>query len=312
MDAVNHVSLAGGARDERGFSLVEVIVATMVLAIGVLPLVGIFAMGVQQMGASTPMMLAREKAREAIESVHAARDTGEASWATIRNAAQGGVFLDAAIAIKNPGPDGLVNTADDLLQADQLPAGLFTREIDILNRQFRWHRHGQSKSARGPRDRALQVEPGLADLHAGHLHLVVLLMRIFSMRPATRHLAATAGFSLVELLVAMGLFTVIMGATMAGLADVMKGNELIMTISAMNGGLRSGTDVMIRDLLQAGSGLPASHTVKIPSGAGSVPVRIPGPPGTAFQTAVGDLVLPAVMPARRRWARRSTASTPMS
>ena len=82
------------------------------------------------------MMLAREKAREAIESVHAARDTGEASWATIRNAAQGGVFLDAAIAIKNPGPDGLVNTADDLLQADQLPAGLFTREIDILNLNF--------------------------------------------------------------------------------------------------------------------------------------------------------------------------------
>jgi hypothetical protein len=98
--------------------------------------VGIFAVGVQQMGASTPMMLAREKAREAIESVHAARDTGEASWATIRNVAQGGVFLDNAIAIKNPGPDGLVNTNDDLAQADQLPAGLFTREIDILNLNF--------------------------------------------------------------------------------------------------------------------------------------------------------------------------------
>lgn len=136
MDAVTRVSHAESARDERGFSLVEVIVATMVLAVGLLPLVGIFAVGVQQMGASTPMMLAREKAREAIESVHAARDTGEASWATIRNVAQGGVFLDNAIAIKNPGPDGLVNTNDDLAQADQLPAGLFTREIDILNLNF--------------------------------------------------------------------------------------------------------------------------------------------------------------------------------
>ena len=106
------------------------------------------------------------------------------------------------------------------------------------------------------------------------------------MRPATRlDVAATAGFSLVELLVAMGLLTIIMGATMSGLADVMKGNELVMTISSMNGNLRAGMDVMIRDLLQTGSGLPASHTVNIPSGANSQRVRIPGPPGTAFETA---------------------------
>ncbi len=59
------------------------------------------------------MLIAREKAREAIESVHAARDTGEASWATIRNVLDGGVFLDGAQPIKDPGDDGLVNTADD-------------------------------------------------------------------------------------------------------------------------------------------------------------------------------------------------------
>ena len=53
---------------------------------------------------------------------------------------------------------------------------------------------------------------------------------------------------------------------------------------------------MVRDLLQVGSGLPASHTVSIPNGAGSVQVRIPGPPGTAFVTASATLTLPAVMP----------------
>ncbi len=117
------------------------------------------------------------------------------------------------------------------------------------------------------------------------------------MRPATRpDLAATAGFSLVELFVAMGLFTLIMGATLAGLSDIMKGNELVMTISSMNGALRAGVDVMIRDLLQAGSGLPSSHTVSIPNGVGALRVRLPGPPGTAFQTAVTDLVMPAVIP----------------
>ena len=46
------------------------------------------------------------------------------------------------------------------------------------------------------------------------------------MRRATRSgLAATAGYSLVELLVAMGIFTVVMGVTLAGLASVMKGND---------------------------------------------------------------------------------------
>jgi prepilin-type N-terminal cleavage/methylation domain-containing protein len=118
------------AQDERGFSLIEVIAAIAILTAGLLPLVGLFAAAVQQMGASTPMMIAREKAREAIESVHAARDTG-APWATIRNEADGGVFSDDAMAIKNPGMDGLVNTDDD--GADQWPDSLFTREIDITD-----------------------------------------------------------------------------------------------------------------------------------------------------------------------------------
>jgi hypothetical protein len=117
------------------------------------------------------------------------------------------------------------------------------------------------------------------------------------MRPATRpDLAATAGYSLIEMVVAMGLFTVVMGVTLSGLADVIKGNDLVMVISSINNSVRGGLDLMVRDLLQTGSGLPSSHTVTIPSGTGSVRVRLPGPPGTNFQTLASDLVLPAVMP----------------
>jgi hypothetical protein len=103
----------------------------LILTTGLLPLAGLMAVAVQRMGASTPSLTAREKAREAIESVHAARDTGEASWATIRNVSAGGVFVDGAMAVKNPGNDGLVNTADD--GVNELPAELFTREIQINN-----------------------------------------------------------------------------------------------------------------------------------------------------------------------------------
>jgi type IV pilus assembly protein PilV len=133
MAAVDRVSPAV-ASSERGFSLIEVLVATLVLSTGLLGLAGLFAVGVQRMGSSKPMLTAREKAREAIESVHAARDTGEASWATIRNVADGGVFLNGAQAIKDPGDDGLVNTSDD--GEAEVDEDLFTREILISDLNF--------------------------------------------------------------------------------------------------------------------------------------------------------------------------------
>jgi len=97
----------------EGFSLIEMMVAMFVLSVALLSLVGVFTMTLQRMRASTPMLIAREKAREAIESVHSARDTGEFAWTTILNVADGGVFLNGAQSIRTPGLDGLVNTADD-------------------------------------------------------------------------------------------------------------------------------------------------------------------------------------------------------
>lgn len=117
------------AHGERGFSLIEVMAAMLILTVGLLPLAGLFTASVQRMTASTPMLMAREKAREAIESVHAARDTGEASWPTIQNVSAGGVFLDGAQSLRAPGADGLINTADD--GAVELLATEFTREIAI-------------------------------------------------------------------------------------------------------------------------------------------------------------------------------------
>ena len=60
-------------------------VATAILSSGLLALVGVFALGVRGCSSSTPMLLAREKAREAVESVHAARDNGELAWNTVLN-----------------------------------------------------------------------------------------------------------------------------------------------------------------------------------------------------------------------------------
>jgi prepilin-type N-terminal cleavage/methylation domain-containing protein len=96
-----------------GFSLIEVMIATLVLTIGLLALVGVMAVGLQTAASSSANLIAREKAREAVESVHTARDTGELAWNRVNNVANGGSFLDGAQDMRMPGPDGLVNTADD-------------------------------------------------------------------------------------------------------------------------------------------------------------------------------------------------------
>jgi len=103
-----------GRAGERGFSLVEIIVSMGILAVGLLSLAAVFTASVKRVAESTPMLIAREKAREAIESVHAARDTGEFAWNTIFNdTVAGGVFLSGPQPLRTPGNDGLVNTADD-------------------------------------------------------------------------------------------------------------------------------------------------------------------------------------------------------
>jgi prepilin-type N-terminal cleavage/methylation domain-containing protein len=104
---------AGGRRTDQGFSLIEVMVAMSIMSASLMALVGVFALGVTRMATSSPMLIAREKAREAVESVHAARDTGELAWNTVFNVANGGVFLNGAQPLNTPGVDGLVNTADD-------------------------------------------------------------------------------------------------------------------------------------------------------------------------------------------------------
>lgn len=101
-------------RSAEGFTLIEVLVAMVVLMVGLLSLVGVLAVGVNRVGVSSNQLIAREKAREAVESVHAARDTGRTTWPNIQNVAAGGIFLAGDQDLREPGADGIANTSDDL------------------------------------------------------------------------------------------------------------------------------------------------------------------------------------------------------
>jgi prepilin-type N-terminal cleavage/methylation domain-containing protein len=98
---------------QRGFSLVEVLIATLILTTGILSLLGVIGVAVQRAVSSSDAVIAREKAREAVESVHTARDMAAVSWPSIRNVDVGGLFLNGPQPLRLAGADGLVNTADD-------------------------------------------------------------------------------------------------------------------------------------------------------------------------------------------------------
>jgi len=103
---------------ERGFSLIETLIAVAILGTGLLAGAGLLAAGLQRISNSPRDLIATQKATEAIESVFSARDTHTLTWAQIRNVrgasgTDGGIFLDDPQGLRTAGPDGLIDTADD-------------------------------------------------------------------------------------------------------------------------------------------------------------------------------------------------------
>jgi prepilin-type N-terminal cleavage/methylation domain-containing protein len=106
--------------DDAGFSLIETLIAMAILATGLLSMAGVFVMGLGQLAGSSASLIAREKAREAVESVHTARDIRTLQWCRIRNVGTptgcvdgaAGAFLAGVQPLRTAGNDGLVNTGD--------------------------------------------------------------------------------------------------------------------------------------------------------------------------------------------------------
>jgi prepilin-type N-terminal cleavage/methylation domain-containing protein len=102
---------------DKGFTLIETMVAMVVLTTGVLGLAAMLADGLAFMNMAQYDYIAQEKATEAVESVFTARDIGQATWSTICNVGStictNGIFLNGAQPLCDPGPDGIIDTADD-------------------------------------------------------------------------------------------------------------------------------------------------------------------------------------------------------
>ena len=100
------------AGKQRGFTLVEVMIAIVILTVGLLALIASFATAIAATESAQEDLIARHKALDALESIYTARNSQQIPFASIQNTANGGIFLDDSRCFVQT--DGLVGTGDDV------------------------------------------------------------------------------------------------------------------------------------------------------------------------------------------------------
>jgi prepilin-type N-terminal cleavage/methylation domain-containing protein len=105
-------------KPQSGFTLLEAMIAIVILSFGILSLAAVYAQGIQVANMTQMDYIAEKKAEEAVETIFADRDAHLLQWTNLRNVtglggANDGVFLVGPQPLLAAGPDGLYGTADD-------------------------------------------------------------------------------------------------------------------------------------------------------------------------------------------------------
>ncbi len=101
-------------QSEYGFTILEVMIAIVVMTIGILAVMASFASAIAATESAQEDLVARHKALDAMESIYTARNSQQLPFSSIQNIANGGVFKSGAQPLLCAGPDGIVGTADDV------------------------------------------------------------------------------------------------------------------------------------------------------------------------------------------------------
>jgi prepilin-type N-terminal cleavage/methylation domain-containing protein len=108
------------SQNERGFTLIEVMISVVLLAIGLLSMLSVFGIAMAATETAQENGTAKQLANEAVESILTARETANVTWTQIQNTGAGGIFLPGFQPVNCPGVDGIVGTADDAACGPQI------------------------------------------------------------------------------------------------------------------------------------------------------------------------------------------------
>lgn len=110
----NRIKKSHSRKSDEGFTLIEVMIAIVVMAVGLLAVIASFATAISATQSAEEDLIARQKVLEAMESIYTARNSQQIPFSSVANVSNGGIFLDGAQPLMCAGPDGLVNTQDDV------------------------------------------------------------------------------------------------------------------------------------------------------------------------------------------------------
>ena len=115
MTTHRRASLKQARARERGFTMMEVLISVVILTIGLVSMLAMFTVALAATNNAQEDLTAKQISQSTLESIFTARNTQQITFLQIQNVANGGIFLDGPQVIKDPGPDGLDGTADDLV-----------------------------------------------------------------------------------------------------------------------------------------------------------------------------------------------------
>lgn len=155
---------------EAGISLLEVMIAGVVLMVGLL--VGVLPMltyGVAALRSTDEETIAKQKARQIMESVYGARNTTQLGWDAINpvgtctttgSSTVCGVFVTGTQNMYGAGADGIVGTADDAsagIETITMANGQ-TRTLDELQRTITIGPYTMPDGSISPALRTLKID----------------------------------------------------------------------------------------------------------------------------------------------------------
>jgi prepilin-type N-terminal cleavage/methylation domain-containing protein len=113
--------------------------------------------------------------------------------------------------------------------------------------------------------------------------------------PHEEHTPREAGFTLLELLVSMGLVLVVISGALTAFTHAMRASDTTSLRLALNDQMRIALDLMVRDFIQVGQGLPSTKAITVPNGGATTLILRPSPPGEEYTFPEGTSQLTAVI-----------------